>query len=1097
MKKMINILHLEDDEKDAILIQETINSELTFCKIKRVDNKADFVESLKKETFDLILSDFALPSFNGLDALSIAKEMVPDVPYIYVSGHIGEERAIEALKMGATDYVLKDKPAKLIPAINRALREMDEIEKRRQAELALKESERFSRSTLDSIRYPLSVINESGEIIFVNRSWEENSIVESPLPQGLKVGDNYLEKCRSNADALKFTHGIMSVMNGISKEYLQEYSCSLSTGVKWFIGIANKFEGNGPVRIIVSHADITELKSAEERVKKYSSQLETVISVEQNILSAHFDIENIMNLILNNAQKITQADGASISVIDNGAISFRMSSGIYNDFKSLKLSLLKSLAGYTYKTGEFIICQDIEKDERVDKESAKIMGIHSLLVFPLIYNNKIVGVLNIAYKTPNAIKEEYISLMKLLLVFLASAMSLAEKFEANKKLTEEKTNALELLKESEELYRNLFESAPIGIARVAPEGMFLDSNSTMKKLLGYSENELLQMNIYDITCEEDKNLSQEKVLQTISPDADVVNFEKRYIHKNGNIIWVNLTSTAIRNDKGDIIYFITMVENINDKKVAELALRESEKKYRMLFEKNLAGVFTSTLDGKVTSCNQTFADIYGYSSPEEIYKLNANQLYFNSEDRKKHIYKIIEMKELRNHEVCFKKKNGEEVWVLQNVELGQNEDGKSVSIFGILLDITERKIAEAEILWAKERAEEMSRLKSNFLANMSHELRTPLIGILGFSQILNDELTNKDQKEMTETILNSGNRLLETLNLILDLSRIESDKIEVVPEPFDAIETIKEILKLLKNVADKKGLSLSLLSEHSSLEVKLDKKIFTEIIENIVNNAVKFTLKGKVVVQIEKENYADKNTIVIKVIDTGIGIPKESINYIFNEFRQVSEGYSRKFEGSGLGLTITKKYVDRLGGEIFVESEEGKGSIFTVRLPVDLYVNDAAGNPEIQTSQKMGLNALNSHHINPSEKNVNLEMENKRLNILLVEDDETSQLLTGMYLKAKFDVDTASNAKDAIQKSSLNKYDIILMDINLGAGMNGTDAAKEIRKNTVYKTIPIIAITAYAMKGDKEKFLAAGLSNYLSKPFTKAQLLNIIDESLR
>ncbi len=1223
MNKIIKILHLEDDEKDALLIHETINSALALCNIKRVENKTDFSEALRNEKFDLIISDFALPSFNGLEALTIARDIAPDIPYIYVSGYIGEERAIEALKMGATDYVLKDKPAKLIPAIYRALREIEERDKRREAEIALKESERFSRSTLDSVRNQLGVIEESGKILFTNKMWKENFNKLSPIPQGLFEGENYLYKCNETKEGKKFAAGIMSVINGLKKEYAQEYSYSLHGRIIWFVSFASKFEDEGPVRLIITHVDITDRKNAierielsekrykalfdqspnaileytydgrviaankqvieltgtsidepgkihltnslteegkktaseyyrrtlegksynfdlqavtkdgalkiwnttsipiiinnkiegvfgviqdvteerlsEEKIRKYISQLETAISVEQKILSSDFNINSIMNLIIGNAQEITQADGATIGMVENEEINFRVYSGIYNNFEPLKLNINSSLSGQCYKTGEFIICQDTYKNEIVNQKVCRKMGIRSLFIFPLNYNNKIVGILNIAYKKPNAVREEFISLMKLLLVFLASAMSLAEKFEANKRLTEEKTKALEQLKQSEELYRNLFEAAPIGIARISPEGHFLDSNMALQEMLDYSAEEFKNMEIVDITFNDDKANTQMLLNSALSSGNKIIKFEKRYVNKHGKSIWVNITSTAVKNAEGEILYLITMVENINDKKAADLALKESEEKYRMLFEKNLAGVYLSTIEGRIISCNHAFAAIYGYNSPEEILSIEASNLYTKNAGRDQYMEFLIREHSLRNFEFIGKKKNGDTVWLLENVDLENDYNGNPAYIFGTLLDITERKKAEANILQAKEKAEEMSRLKSSFLANMSHELRTPLIGILGFSQILNEELTDTEHKEMTETILKSGNRLLDTLNLILDLSRIEADKIDMVPESFDAVDTIKELIKLHKTAAENKGLSLQFTPKLKLLELNLDKQIFIEIVENIINNAIKFTLKGCVTVQVQEEKHRGKRMVVLNVIDTGIGIPSGSIKYIFDEFRQVSEGYSRSFEGSGLGLTITKKFVDKLGGKIAVESEEGRGSVFTVKLPVNMNtdenseITENSANPSIDGKPPKTISSNGT--LNSISKQANEVEDSSKQKILLVEDDETSRLLTGMYLKAKYEVDNAINAREAIHKTSEKKYDIILMDINLGAGMNGTDAAKEIRKNPFYKNKPIIAITAYAMKGDKEKFIAAGLSNYLSKPFTKAQLLNVIEES--
>lgn len=250
-------------------------------------------------------------------------------------------------------------------------------------------------------------------------------------------------------------------------------------------------------------------------------------------------------------------------------------------------------------------------------------------------------------------------------------------------------------------------------------------------------------------------------------------------------------------------------------------------------------------------------------------------------------------------------------------------------------NITERKRIEQALIAAKEKAEEMDRLKSSFLANMSHELRTPLTGILGYSEALIEDMEEGQQRDFVEVIHSSGMRLLETLNLILDLSKIQSEKLEIFHSRIDLIKEIREAVELYRPQAEKKKLSLQFTAEVPSLTALSDARLLNQIISNLVNNAIKYTIAGSVEVSVTLMNSFPVNRLRIQVKDTGIGIPQNKQAIIWDEFRQVSEGYGRFFEGTGLGLTVTKNFVAILNGEIELQSEIGKGSTFTVSLPLN------------------------------------------------------------------------------------------------------------------------------------------------------------------
>jgi CheY-like chemotaxis protein len=391
----------------------------------------------------------------------------------------------------------------------------------------------------------------------------------------------------------------------------------------------------------------------------------------------------------------------------------------------------------------------------------------------------------------------------------------------------------------------------------------------------------------------------------------------------------------------------------------------------------------------------------------------------------------------------------------------------------------ERTQAKEELIKAKDEAEEMNRLKTSFLANMSHELRTPMVGILGYTEILKKEIADPELREMSGEIFNSANRLLGTLNLILDLSKIEANKSEIKPTETNIGEITVNQVKCFEELARKKNLYLKTIIVDEHIYALLDERIFRQVINNLVSNAIKFTDKGSITVIVDKKQSGSKEGVAITVIDSGIGIPQESQQLIFEEFRQVSEGLDRVFEGSGLGLSITKRFVELMNGEISVESEVGKGSVFTVRFP--LYRKEGKNYETVLREKETTLQ-------NNSEKKYKAQLPD----VLLVEDDPSNAGVIKYFLKDVCSLDIANTGEQALKMTSTKQYSAILMDIDLGRGMSGIEATKRIRKMEGYENLPIVAVTALAMKGQKELFLSEGCSHYISKPFESKVFVSFI-----
>ncbi len=324
---------------------------------------------------------------------------------------------------------------------------------------------------------------------------------------------------------------------------------------------------------------------------------------------------------------------------------------------------------------------------------------------------------------------------------------------------------------------------------------------------------------------------------------------------------------------------------------------------------------------------------------------------------------------------------------------------------------------------------------------------------------------------MISTIMQSGKRLLETLNLILDLSKVEADKVQINYSEINITEEVNDIVNMMTPVAQKKNLTLKSVIEKETVIAKLDKRLLHSIITNLVNNAIKYTHNGGILIELSIAISKGKKYAMISVIDTGIGIAKEDQETIFDEFRQVSEGYNRHFEGAGLGLTIARKFAEKMGGSISLQSEVGKGSTFTVVFPAE----------ESVTADGLKDNIL-------VEKNLPTPIGRSK-KVLVVDDDLATRKIVELFLRGEIEIESASNSKDATDLLSNDTYSLVLMDISLGKGVSGIELLNNLRTIPSYKNVPVIAVTAHAMVGDKEKFLESGFNDYLSKPFAKKDLI--------
>lgn len=640
----------------------------------------------------------------------------------------------------------------------------------------------------------------------------------------------------------------------------------------------------------------------------------------------------------------------------------------------------------------------------------------------------------------------------------------------------------ENLRMSEERFQQVVENAGEWVWEVNADGLYTYANPIVEKILGYKPEEIInKKHFYDFLIPDVKDEVKARVLEIFSKKEKIKEFLNENLHKNGKIVILETNGVPILDKQNNLLGYRGVDKDITERKEAEVNLRKSEEKFRTITEQISDIVFITDSKGIISYISPAAKNILGYEISEMIGKHFTEML--EEKNYNKVMYKFehgIQGKlSAKNYELKVKRKDGSLIYV--EVNGSRFSVGDFIGTAGTIRDITERKQAEEELIRAKEKAEEMNRVKSSFLANMSHEVRTPLVAILGFSEVLSEIMKDDELKNYVDMIHVGGERLLETLNLILDLSLIEAQKEKIELLPLDIIGEIKEIAALFEKSAKRKDLSIKTVSYADCIILNLDAKMFRQIINNLINNAIKYTAKGDIKVKIDKEKKDSRNYVAIRVEDTGIGIPEDKQNLIWDEFRQVSEGFNRSFEGTGLGLSITKKFVDKLGGEIFLEkSEVNIGSVFTILFPVE--------NVEAIGHQS-------ESNINTGEIIGHKEIVTRK--VLYVEDDPISVDIVKAFLKGYCTIDSASTGKEGIEKAKNKVYNAILMDINLGKGIDGLHVVKIIREIPGYKNIPIIAVTAFAMVGDKDEFFRKGCSHYLSKPFTKIELQQLINKVLK
>jgi hypothetical protein len=566
-------------------------------------------------------------------------------------------------------------------------------------------------------------------------------------------------------------------------------------------------------------------------------------------------------------------------------------------------------------------------------------------------------------------------------------------------------------------------------------------------------------------------------------------FEGKFLHfetslenkHNNQVIWKEIYLNPIYQEDGQIQEVFGIAHDITEKKYSDLALKESEEKFRNIFESFQDIYFRFDKKGTISMVSPSVKELLGY---DEEFVLGNNIVNFYSDlDKSRDLMKrLVREKSLRNVEATVKTKSGEKIPLLCNVRM-LYKDNEYVYLEGVARDITKLKEANLELQKAKDVAERSLKVKENFLANMSHEIRTPMNGVIGTIDLLNNTVLDEEQLRHVQTIKKSSETLLNILNDILDLSKIEAGKFELKKKPIRLKNTMEKLYALFSQQAQAKDINLYYhMDKNLPEKIKIDETRLLQVLSNLTSNAIKFT-DGGGSINISLKTIVKsglKNIIKVVVSDSGIGISQENIRKLFNSFSQIEDTSTKTFGGTGLGLSISKELCKLMGGDIGVYSALGLGSSFWFTFEAE------------QTDEEV----IDDEELLKNDVKISNFFNEKVPVVLLVDDNMVNRQVAGEILKKSgCEVELAVNGHDAINKAQKRDYDVIFMDIQM-PDMDGVTATKKIRELGIENLAPIVAMTAYSMKEDKERFIKSGLDDYISKPIKANELLNMIRKIL-
>ncbi len=632
------------------------------------------------------------------------------------------------------------------------------------------------------------------------------------------------------------------------------------------------------------------------------------------------------------------------------------------------------------------------------------------------------------------------------------------------------------LKVSESTFRDLFHDAPIAYHELDTEGRVLRVNKTELALLGYSADEMIGKPIWDFVVETVAKDAVRAKLRDRSGESEA--FQRTYRRKDGSTIPVLIRDRLLLDASGTPCGMRSAMQDISDLKRTEASLRAAEENYRKIFENAIEGIFQISPEGRFLNANPALATILGYDSP--VYLLTevndiGRQIFAQPLRWPEFCAAMDSHAKVSDFQCEVRCRNGSVIWVSMHARPVSDTHGKLAYYEGTIENITARRDAEAAMSTARDSALESARLKSEFLANMSHEIRTPMNGIIGMTGLLLDTELNTRQRDFAETIVESSEALLKIINDILDFSKIEAGMMQFEKIDFDLNDVAEGVVDLFAGRALSKGLELSLfVADDVPLMLKGDPGRLRQVLANLVGNAMKFTEEGEVCVSVQTMQGADARTwLHFEVMDTGIGISKDQQARLFQPFVQADGSTTRRHGGTGLGLAISRRLVSQMDGEVWIESEIGKGARF--------YFTAAFHSAEVP-------------HIEPVRRLKNIRM-------LVVEPPGGRASALSKMLQARGAiVERAAGAMEAMEKvdtraSGDEQFDVVIFDVDERV-TSGAGLAQTIRANSDFARIRLVRVVSLNTSDDSADRDETPVDGQITKPIKCRSLFRVIDDAM-